>query len=41
MVLKFCTKESWFQAPPWRGFLQGVDWYDVPWKVGVNGASLP
>jgi hypothetical protein len=20
MVLKFCTRESWFQAPPWAGF---------------------
>jgi hypothetical protein len=42
MVLKFCTRESWFQAPPCTGF-QGVDgiMYGAPWSVGVEGVLPP
>jgi hypothetical protein len=31
MVLKFCTRESWFHAPPCAGFQGATDsWYDAP-----------
>lgn len=42
MVLKDCTRESWFHAPPWTGF-QGVDGigYDIPWNAGVEWAPPP
>ena len=40
IMLKFCTKDSWFQAPPCVGF-QGTEWYGVPWNADVEGMLPP